>query len=692
MITAKITPGRHLSRMACVYIRQSTAAQVRFNQESTERQYNLASKAQSLGWSPQQIRVLDRDLGQSGARTTNREDFKSLVSDVAMGNVGAIFSLEASRLARSNQDWHRLLELCAITNTLVIDEDGCYDPAEFNDGLVLGMKGTFAQAELHIIRTRLHGGKLNKAQKGELRFPLPVGFVHDGSGIVLDPDQEVQGAVRTVFELFEKEGTAYAVVQRFNELALRFPRRSYGGAWDGKLVWGRLTHSRVLGILANPSYAGTYVFGRYQSRKHIAPSGEIGTISRLMPQEEWRVTIPGHHPGYITWDRFLANRHRLAANRTNGEVPGGPAREGLCLLQGMLVCSTCGRRLSVRYTGNGGLYPTYLCNWQHREALQRHACMTLPAAPLDAAIAGRLVAAVTPLTIELALKALTNLEERDQAIGTQWRLRIERARYEADLAERRYEAVDPANRLIAATLERRWNDAMQRVLELEAELASFERKTLRTVTAGQKQQILQLAGDFPRLWTAPTTAARDRKRMLRVLIKDITVAKGTEPKQLRLQIRWQGGAAETVELRLPQNRAEAVRYPSAFAGRIRDLAKDHDDDGIAASLCLEGLKSTTGKPFTASMIKWIRYKHRIPGPSRQSGTLSVAETARLYGVSHWAVYEWIGKGLLPAYRRKPGMPYAITITGETDRALRERIAKSPRMAASSQTQTEQGAI
>ena len=552
MITDKITPNRHLSRMACVYIRQSTAAQVRFNQESTERQYNLASKAQSLGWSPQQIRILDRDLGQSGARTTNREDFKALVSDVAMGNVGAIFSLEASRLARSNQDWHRLLELCAITNTLVIDEDGCYDPAEFNDGLVLGMKGTFAQAELHIIRTRLHGGKLNKAHRGELRFPLPVGFVHDGSGIVLDPDLEVQGAVRTVFELFEKEGTAYAVVQRFNELGLRFPRRSYGGAWDGKLVWGRLTHSRVLGILANPSYAGTYVFGRHQSRKHITPAGEIGTISRLMPQEEWRVTIPGHHPGYIAWDRFLANRQRLAANRTNGEVPGGPAREGLCLLQGMLVCGICGRRISVRYTGNGGLYPTYLCNWQHREALQRHACMTLPAAPLDAAIAGRLLAAVTPAAIELALKALTNLEERDKATSTQWRLRIERARYEADLAERRYEAVDPANRLIAATLERRWNDAMQRVMELEAELASFEHKTLRAVTAGQKQQILQLAGDFPRLWTAPTTAARDRKRMLRVLIKDITVAKGPEPKQLRLQIRWQGGATETVELRLPQ--------------------------------------------------------------------------------------------------------------------------------------------
>lgn len=691
MTTSKIS-DRHLSRMACVYIRQSTVAQVRFNQESTERQYNLASKAQALGWSPQQIRILDRDLGQSGARTTNREDFKTLVSDVAMGNVGAIFSLEASRLARSNQDWHRLLELCAITSTLVIDEDGCYDPTEFNDGLVLGMKGTFAQAELHIIRTRLHGGKLNKAHKGELRFPLPVGFVWDGDKIVLDPDQEVQGAVRSIFELFEKEGTAYAVVQRFNELGLRFPRRSYGGAWDGKLLWGRLTHCRVLGLVKNPSYAGRYVFGRYQSRKQIAPTGEINTTSRLMPQEQWRVVIPDHHPGYITWDRFLANRLRMEANRTNREVLGGPAREGLCLLQGILVCGHCGRRLSVRYTGNGGVYPMYECNWQHREALARHARMTLPAKPLDTAIADRLLAAVTPLTIELALKALTSLEQRDQSIGTQWRLRIERARYEADLAERRYEAVDPANRLIASTLEQRWNDAMQRVIELEAELASFERQTLRTITADQKQQILKLAGDFPRLWTAPTTAARDRKRMLRLLIKDITVEKGPEPKRLRLHIRWQGGATETVEVGLAPNRADAVRYRQELVARVADLATHHDDLEIATELNRNGLTSSTGKPFTESMISWIRFKHRIPGPSRPAGTLSVAEVREQYGVSHWVIYDWIDKGVITAHRRKPGLPYAITITDEIDRKLHDLVANSTRIASSSQTRTEQGAL
>ena len=686
MMISKIA-DRHLSRQACIYIRQSTPGQVRFNQESTERQYNLASKAKAMGWNPEQIRILDRDLGQSGARATNREDFKTLVSDVAMGQVGAIFSLEASRLARSNQDWHRLLELCAVTGTLVIDEDGCYNPAEFNDGLVLGMKGTFAQAELHIIRARLHGGKLNKAQKGELRFPLPVGLVFDGDKIALDPDQEVQGAVRTVFELFKQESSAYAVVRRFQELGLRFPRRSYGGAWDGKLLWGRLTHSRVLGILANPSYAGTYVFGRYQSCKQVGSTGEIRIQSRLMPQDEWRVAIPDHHPGYITWDQFLANRKRLAANRTNSEVLTGPSREGLCLLQGLLLCGACGRRLSVRYTGNGGLYPIYQCNWKHREGLAGHDCMSVSSKPLDDAITERLLTAVTPLTIKLALEALTNLEDRDRALAAQWRRRIERARYDVDLAERRYEAVDPANRLIASTLEQRWNDAMQRLLELEGELAKFEHQTLRSITAEQKRQILQLGRDFPRLWGAPTTAACDRKRMLRLLIRDITVVKGPEPKRLRLQIRWQGGAIETIEIHLQPNHAEAIRYPDTFIDKIRALANQHDDEEIVALLNCEHLKSSTGKSFTVSMIRWIRYKHRIPSKSLPAGALSVSQVRARYGVSLWVVHYWIQRGIVTAVQRKPNTPYAITINDDDDRRLRKWVANSGHLHPSSQAQT-----
>jgi len=683
---------RHLSKQACIYIRQSTLAQVRFNQESTDRQYNLVNKALSLGWNQARIRILDRDLGQSGAAANGRIDFKTLVSDVAMGQIGAIFSLEASRLARSNQDWHRLLELCAITDTLVIDEDGVYCPGEFNDGLVLGMKGTFAQAELHIIHARLHGGKLNKASRGELRFSLPVGFVYDDDRIVLDPDKEVQGAVRAVFELFAREGTAYGVVRRFSELGLHFPRRSYGGAWNGKLIWGRLTHGRTRGILVNPTYAGVYVFGRYQSAKQVGPSGEIITLSRAMPEDSWRVTIRDHHEGYIDWDQFVANRQRLAANRTNGEVLPGPAREGLCLLQGITLCGHCGRRLGVHYTGNDGIYPVYQCLWRHREALTTRACMTVPATPLDQAISERLVNAVTPVTIDLALAALADLEDRDREIGGQWRMRIERARYEAELAERRYESVDPSNRLIAATLEQRWNDAMQRLHDLEAELAAFEHQTMRVVTAEQKRQILQLAENFPRLWTASTTTHRDRKRILRLLVRDITVSKGPEPKTVRLQIRWQGGAAETLELQLPPNRAEAVRYSEEFVSRIRELATNHHDAEIVQLLRAEGYQSPTGKPFTQSMIKWIRYKHRILAPHPPVNTLSVGQLCERYGVSHWVVHYWIERGLITANQRKPNTPYAIKIDDESDKLLREWVAHSARIHPSSQTRTVRGAL
>jgi DNA invertase Pin-like site-specific DNA recombinase len=668
---------RHLSRQACIYVRQSTLAQVRSNQESTDRQYNLLNKAQSLGWKTEQIRVLDRDLGQSGAAATKRTDFKALVGDVAMGQIGAIFALEASRLARSNQDWHRLLELCAITGTLVIDEDGCYDPAEFNDSLVLGMKGTFAQAELHIIRARLHGGKLNKASRGELRFPLPVGFVFEGDKIVLDPDREVQGAVRMVFDLFECQGTAYGAVRRFQELGLRFPRRAYGGAWDGKLLWGRLTHSRVLGILANPSYAGAYVFGRYQSSKQVGPSGDITTRSHPVPQEAWRVMIHDHHEGYIDWNRFIANRRRLGANRTNDESLSGPAREGLCLLQGILLCGDCGRRLTIRYRGNGGIYPVYQCLWKHREGMAPCACLTVSSIPLDKAVTDRLISAITPVTIEIALAALTNLEERDREIGAQWRMRIERARYDVNLAERRYEAVDPDNRLIAATLEKRWNEATQRLQDLEAELAAFERQVMRAVTAEQKRQILQLGGDFPRLWAASTTAPRDRKRIVRLLVRDITVTKGPEPRVVRLHIRWQGGATETLLVQLPQKRADATRYPSPFVERIRELAVNHHDDEIATLLRSEGYKSTIpGKPITRGTIAWLRYKHRIQAPRPSQGTLSVRQVCEKYGVSHWVVHYWIGRGIVPANQRKPNAPYAITIDNKLDRRLQQWVANS----------------
>ena len=690
---------RHLSRSAYVYVRQSTMGQVRHHQESTERQYALRHKALELGWSEPAVQVLDHDLGKSGAQMMGREDFKTLVAEVSMGRVGAVFALEVSRLSRSNLDWHRLLELCALTDTLVIDEDGCYNPGDFNDGLLLGLKGTMAQAELHLLRGRLLGGKLNKAKKGELRFPLPVGFCYDEEGrIVVDPDEEVRGVVALVFRFFRETGTAYAVVQRFAESALRFPRRAYGGAWNGKLIWGRLTHSRVLGVLKNPSYAGMYVFGRYQYRRRISPSGEVQKRVCPTPMEEWRVSLEEHHEGYISWDEYLENQTQLEKNRTNGEATmlSGPAREGLALLQGMLLCGHCGRALTVRYTGNGGIYPAYLCNRLRREGLAHKDCLSLRCDLLDKAVTEEVLKALQPAQLELAVAALEELEARDHDLGQQWKMRLDRAEYEAALAERRYEEVDPAQRLVAATLERRWNTALQQLEELRKQAAEFQQQHARVATPEQKAKVLALAQDLPRLWRAPTTQAKDRKRMLRLLIRDITVEKSSVPKQLLVHIRWQGNACTDITVQRPPSAADRVRYPTAVVNRVRELARHLTDAEIAEQFCREGSVSATGKAFTAIIIRTIRFAYRIPPPMlRKPEELTVAQVAERFGVSEWVVYYWIEHAHVQARRLNAGSPYWITLNATDERKLRDWVQNSKRIRPQIPTSprpTEQGAL
>jgi DNA invertase Pin-like site-specific DNA recombinase len=671
------------SKPAYIYVRQSTLAQVRHHQESTERQYALRKKALELGWSETLIRILDRDLGVSGAHTTGRADFKTLVADVSMGQVGAVFALEASRLARSNVDWHRLLELCALTRTLVIDEDGSYDPADFNDGLLLGLKGTMAQAELHFLRARLLGGKLNKAKKGELRFPLPVGFCHDENGhIVLDPDEEVRGAVSLVFRLFRETGSAFAVVQNFAKRALRFPKRAYGGAWNGKLVWGRLTHTRVLCMLKNPSYAGVYVFGRYQYHQQISTTGEIQKKMRAVPMPDWRVQLRQHHDGYINWDEFLENGKRLEKNRTNGETTmlSGPAREGLALLQGLLLCGNCGHAITVRYTGNGGIYPTYLCNRQRREGLATKDCMSFRCDLLDAAVSEEVLKALQPTELQLALGALRELEVRDQAILRQWQMRLERAEYEVALAERRYQEVDPSNRLVANTLERRWNETLLHLQDLKKQAAEFQRKEARVFTPEQKAKVLALARDFPRLWHAPSTQAKDRKRMLRLLIKDITVNKLVEQRQLSVHIRWHGGACTDLLVQIPPSAAGRPRYRSPIVDRIRDLACSLLDAQIADQLNREGCTSAKGKSYTAKMIRWIRWRYQIPlARLKKSEELTVQEVAKQFGVSDGVVYYWVEHKVIQARRLNPGMPCWITLTAADEQELRDWVRNSSRI-------------
>ena len=690
---------RHTQKPAYVYIRQSTMGQVRFHQESTQRQYALKDKALQLGWTPSAIRILDGDLGLSGAQATQRRDFKTLVADVSMGQIGAVFALEASRLARSCLDWQRLIELCALTGTLVIDEDECYDPAEFNDGLLLGLKGTIAQAELHFIRVRLQGGKRNKAQRGELRFPLPVGFTYDDQGrIVVDPDQEIQAVVRLVFSIFRNTGSAYGVVQEFARRGLSFPKRAYGGAWNGKLIWGRLSHSRVLGILKNPTYAGAYVYGRYRSIKELSKIGEVCHRTRLMPMEQWLTTIPGHHEAYIGWEEFLENDQLLKLNRTNMQetLSSGPAREGFALLQGLLICATCGRKLSIRYKSNGGIFPSYECTWRKREGLTSPNCVIIRSEPLDAVIDKRVLEVVASSESKVALEAMEELEKREQSLCRQWQMRIQRAEYEAHLAERRYMEVDPSNRLVASSLERRWNDALNSLEEIRQTYAAFRQKELRVATAEQKARIVALSEDFPRLWTAPTTKFKDKKRMLRLIIKDITVKRSDDLRQAILHIRWQGGTCETLLADLPPKYADKRRYPEEIIEKVRILIhKDMSDESIADSFNKEGRFSSTGKPFTAPMIRWIHYKYKIcPDPQTTANKMSVKELANKFGISIYVVYYWIERGIIKGIRRNSGSPYRITLNARKEDELREWIRNSSRIEIPSSfpNSTEGGAV
>ena len=598
----------HRQKMAYVYLRQSTMAQVHHHQESTSRQYALKDRALELGWLPDQIRVLDADLGQSGSQMNHRQDFKTLVADVSLEKVGAVFALEASRLSRSCSDWHRLLEICSLTGTLIVDADGCYDPADFNDQLLLGLKGTMSQAELHFIRARLQGGKRNKAQRGELRFPLPVGYVYgdEPGSVLLDPDAEVQNAVRLVFTLFRQTGSAYGVVRHFLQHNLTFPRRAYGGAWNGKLIWGQLGHGRVLSLLGNPSYAGAYVFGRYRGVKSISAEGQVQTRVQPQPLDSWSVLIREHHPGYIGWDDYLENQQMLERNQTNQpeQCTSGAAREGHALLQGLLLCGHCGRRLSPRYTGNGGIHPVYECTRRQTDTHYSAQCVRIQADLIDQAVSERVLEILRPDQIEIALRAVKELERRSQAVDQQWRMRLERLEYQSQLAQRRYEEVDPANRLVAGTLERRWNESLEQLQTARAELEQSRQAQGLELTEEQTAQLRALAEDLPRLWKSPTTSAQDRKRMLRLLIKDITVEKQPAQRKAVLHIRWQGGAVEDRWVDLPLPAPDRVRYPEALVNRVRSLALGMTDAQISATLNQENLLSAKGKPFTPSMVKW----------------------------------------------------------------------------------------
>jgi DNA invertase Pin-like site-specific DNA recombinase len=675
----------HLGRTAIVYLRQSSPRQVRENFRSTERQYALAEEAARLGWEAERIAVVDGDLGLSGrfSDTRARKGYQRLVSRVCLGEVGAILGLEVSRLARSSAETQRLLEFCALTDTLVIDTDGVYDLKDFNDRLLLGLKSQMSEAELHVISSRLQGAKRAAAARGELRFPLPVGFVYDDDGrTIIDPDEEVRAAIADVFGAFERTGSAYGVVGAFE--GRRFPKRAYGGAWAGELRWGKLTHPRALGVLRNPCYAGAYVFGRYRSRRAVRPDGTITTAVTELPRAEWPVVIQGHHPGYIGWERYLANERRLAANDTRSGRR--PPREGRALCQGILRCGACGGSMTTLHRREGSYYE---CGHSRADHINTPACRSVKTTVVDELVARRLLEALAPEEIALALAAADEVADRRARSTRAIELRVERARYEAIRAERAFHACEPDNRLVARSLETRWEQKLRELAEAEAELAEQN----RPAPEPSREQLEALARDLPRLWAADSTSDRDRKRLLCTMIADITITSKPTGPELQVGIRWRSGAADQHAVLRPRTRQEVVRTPAEAIELTRRLAPDHTNAQIAERLNAAGLEAGTGGPFAAKHVQWIRWRHKIPYPTTyaRDGELTVRQTADRFGISDGTVYAWISTGKLAA-RRGPANRLYVPFDRAVEQDCRQLVANSVHLPRETKIRPAGGAV
>ena len=643
----KITTA-HLSRLAYLYVRQSTLRQVFENTESTQRQYALRERAVALGWPLDRIVVIDSDLGQSGASASDREGFQRLVTEVSLGRVGIVLGLEVSRLARNNTDWHRLLELCALSDTLILDEDGLYDPAHFNDRLLLGLKGTMSEAELHVLKARLRGGILSRARRGELKQMVPVGFVFDAHDrVILDPDAQVQAAVRLFFETFKRAGSCLAVVKEFNEKDLLFPRRLRSGAHKGELVWTELLHCRARQIIHNPRYAGAFVFGRTKQRR--LPNGKYS--NRHVPSEEW-ILLRDVHPGYISWEEYQANIAQVKGNALawSTERHRGPAREGTALLQGLVICGSCGERMSVRYHSHHNQeIPTYWCGRRQLQRGEKSLCQTVHGGALDAAITGLVIEAMTPLAIEVALGVQQELANRQEEADRLRRQHVERAKYEAELAQRRFLRVDPDNRLVADALEADWNQKLRAVAAAQEAYQRAAANDVSVVSDAERAGLVALATDFPRLWHDPRTQMKDKKRMLRMLIEDVTLTKGDT---LHVDIRFAGGATRSLDLPLPKSCVQLRTTDAAVVEEIDHLIDTYTDKEIAELLNERGVRTVVPTPWTPARIGRLRHSYQLTDRRTRllaQGLLTPEDVAARYSVVVSTVHLWRRRGLLRAH-------------------------------------------
>lgn len=553
-------PAWQRDRLAVVYVRQSTAQQVLDHQESTRLQYGLTRRAERFGWAPDRILVIDDDLGKSGSSASGRAGFQRLVSEVSLDHVGIIFGVEISRLARSNADWHRLLELCALFRTLIADLDGIYDPTHYNDRLLLGLKGTMSEAELHILKQRMHQGRLSKARRGELSFALPVGYVWRSPGEVgFDPDEQVREVVRLIFRKFEEVGTLGGVLRYLARHDIRLGVRVREGPGKGELVWRRPNRVTLQTILKHPIYAGAYVYGRRRVDPRRQHPGRPKTGRVVSAPNEWLALLPDRVPAYLSWEQYEANQARLRANRARVEALGA-VRPGAALLAGLVVCARCACRLGVHYDGSGGRH-TYECA-ARRTHYGGPACQHVPGACLDRFVSEQVLAALEPAALEVSLAAVDHLEEERASLDRLWQQRLERARCEAERAARQYHAVDPDHRLVARTLERAWEEKLLAQQNLAEEYHRFRRQQPRVLTAAERDAIRHLAADIPALWDAPTTTAADRKEIIRQIVDRVVVDAQGPSERVRVRIDWVGGGqTEGVVTRSLARLASLSYYP-----------------------------------------------------------------------------------------------------------------------------------
>jgi DNA invertase Pin-like site-specific DNA recombinase len=658
-MTGKIL-AHHLDRRAYVYVRQSTAAQVFENTESTSRQYALADRARALGWPEHAIEVIDEDLGRSGASSEGRSGFTRLAQAVAAGNAGAIVAIEVSRLARSSQDWQRLLALCAVAQVLVIDEHTVYDPQSSDDKLLLDFKGTMSEAELHWLSLRMTGARRSMARRGELRMPAPTGYVWGDHGFEMDPDQAVQSAIATLFERFAIEPSAGAVVRWAHNTGFLVPsRRNFAdGSFD--LVWHRLGLARLIDMLHNPIYAGCYAYGR-RPQKKILVGGEIRCVRPSSDPQDWPVRIEGAHRGYITWAVYMSNVSRLRDNSASSPFSGGSPRQGRALLAGIVVCGRCGRRMRPNYWGSGDEHFSYCCFGEQPSG--DSVCWSVKGPPIDKVVEKLFLEICAPAEIDLCLAVEREVQSQAASLDEQWRLRLEKARYEARRAERRYMAVDPDNRVVARSLECDWEMRLREVGDIEQQYEAAKREHHVQLSAADRERIRALARDLPAIWHAPSTSLAERKTMIRHAILAVALHPVEVPqRQTLVRVQWRSGAVTDLRVDRPK-RIDATRTPKAAVARIQELAAAGvRDEVIAERLNEEEIVTGHGEEWDVHAVRWARRRNAIvrtapdqprtvPLPDcHPDGRYSIRGAMARFQVSSNIVRGWIQRGLVAVTR------------------------------------------